>query len=133
MYSVVYSMRGGDKPYGIELEPEVRAWLDGLTKAEYRAVEFKVDRLADSPTTLGEPWTRHLGGPVRELRFHLSGKAIRISYWLAPERRLVLLTVFPKTRMRERPEVDRALHAQKVCEAEHGPATHVYDRSFEEE
>ncbi|MFI6040370.1 type II toxin-antitoxin system RelE/ParE family toxin [Nocardia sp. NPDC051321] len=133
MHSMVYSVHGGDEPYGIELEPEVRAWLNTLTKAEYRAVEFKVDRLADSPTTLGEPWTRHLGGAVRELRFHLSGKAIRISYWLTPERRVVLLTVFAKTRMRERSEVDRALHAQKVCEAEHDPATHVYDRVFEEE
>ncbi|MFF3222525.1 type II toxin-antitoxin system RelE/ParE family toxin [Nocardia suismassiliense] len=111
----------------------MRAWLDTLTKAEYRAVEFKADRLADNPTTLGEPWTRHLGGSVRELRFHLSGKAIRISYWLAPGRRLVLLTVFAKTRMRERLEVDRALHAQKVCETEHDRATHIYDRSFEEE
>lgn len=71
--------------------------------------------------------------PVRELRFHLSGKAIRISYWLTRERRLVLLTVFAKTRMRERAEVDRAIHAQKVCEAEHDPAAHVYDRVFEEE
>ncbi|MFI9401285.1 type II toxin-antitoxin system RelE/ParE family toxin [Nocardia sp. NPDC052316] len=133
MHSVVYSMHGENQPYGIELEPEVRAWLDTLTKAEYRAVEFKADRLADNPTTLGEPWTRHLGGSVRELRFHLSGKAIRISYWLAPGRRLVLLTVFAKTRMRERLEVDRALHAQKVCATEHDPATHIYDRSFEEE
>ncbi|PXX68685.1 phage derived Gp49-like protein DUF891 [Nocardia tenerifensis] len=133
MHSVIYWTEGGEGPYDIELEPEVRAWLDTLTKAEYRAVELKADRLADNPTTLGEPWTRHLGGPVRELRFHLRGKAIRISYWLAPDRRLVLLTVFAKTRMRERSEVARAMHAQKVCEAEHDPASHVYDRSFEEE
>ncbi|MFC9993256.1 type II toxin-antitoxin system RelE/ParE family toxin [Nocardia sp. NPDC127526] len=122
-----------EEPYAIELEPEVRAWLDTLTKAEYRAVEFKVDRLADSPTTLGEPWTRQLDGPVRELRFRLSGASIRIGYWLAPGRRVVLLTVFHKTRMRETREVDRVIQAQKECEAEHGSATHIYDRHFEED
>ncbi|QUN19352.1 helix-turn-helix domain-containing protein [Nocardia seriolae] len=79
-----------EEPYAIELEPEVSAWLDTLSRAEYRAVEFKVDRLAASPTTLGEPWTRHLEGPVRELRFRLNGASVRIGYWLAPGQRLVL-------------------------------------------
>ncbi|MCU1647909.1 MAG: addiction module toxin RelE [Nocardia sp.] len=122
-----------EEPYAIELEPEVRAWFDTLTKAEYRAVELKVDRLADQPTTLGEPWTRHLDGPVRELRFRLNDASVRIGYWLAPGRRLILLTVFHKTRMREKLEVDRVVRAQKECESEHDPATHTYDRVFEEE
>jgi hypothetical protein len=41
---------------------------------------------------------------------------------------VILLTVFPKTRSAETAGVARALHAQKICEAEHGPAHQVFDR-----
>ena len=34
-------------------------------------MEDKTDRLLDEPTTLGEPYSRHLGGKLRELRFEL--------------------------------------------------------------
>lgn len=88
--------------------------------------------LASQPTTLAEPYARHLGGKVRELRFIMDGSAVRITYWLAPEKRIVLLTVFRKTRQREDAEVVRARQAQKACEAEHGEAAHTYDRSEEE-
>lgn len=115
----------------IELEPEVRDWLELLPFRLYRRVEDKADRLLDEPTTLGEPYSRHLGGKLRELRFELDGEAVRIPYWLAPGRRIVLLTVFRKTKMREAAEVERAQQAQKVCEAEHDPAQHTYDRRKE--
>jgi len=67
-------------------------------------------------------------GKVRELRFHLLRQQTRVTYWLAPGRRVVLLTVFPKTRSAETAEVARALHAQKICEAEHGTAHQLFDR-----
>jgi hypothetical protein len=51
-----------------------------------------------------------------------------VTYWLAPDRRVILLTVFHKTQGAEVAEVERALHAQKICEAEHGIAHDVYDR-----
>ena len=76
----------------------------------------------------GEPYTRHLSGKVRELRFHLLAQQTRITYWLAPGRRVILLTVFRKTRNAETAEVARAVHAQKVCEAEHGPAHDTFGR-----
>jgi hypothetical protein len=72
--------------YDVELEPEVRAWLDTLQLREYAKVEAMADILADQAETLGEPYSRHLGGKTRELRFHLDRSAVRISYWLAPER-----------------------------------------------
>jgi hypothetical protein len=56
---------------------------------------------------------------------------VRIPYWLAPGRRIVLLTVFRKTKMGEASEVERAHQAQKVCGAEHGHARHTYDRRKE--
>ncbi len=57
--------------------------------------------LAEHAETLGEPYTRHLNGKVRELRFHLLRQQTRVTYWLAPRRRVVLLTVFRKTRSAE--------------------------------
>jgi hypothetical protein len=84
--------------------------------------------LAGHADTLGEPYTRHLGGKVRELRFHLLAQQPRITFWLAPGRRIILLTVFRKTRSAEMAEVARALQAQKTREAEHGPAHDTFDR-----
>ena len=52
----------------------------------------------------------------------------RVTYWLAPGRRVLLLTVFHKTRSAETAEAGRALQAQKICEAEHGPAHTTFDR-----
>ncbi|MGI5198027.1 type II toxin-antitoxin system RelE/ParE family toxin [Streptomyces sp. CA-288835] len=119
-------------PWQIEIEPEVRQWLELLSDAQYGKAERAADMLAAQPTTLGEPYSRHLGGKVRELRFIMEGNAVRITYWLAPDRRIVLLTVFRKTRQRETAEVERARQAQKVCEADHGPAEHSYERIEEE-
>ena len=58
---------------------------------------------------------------------------MRISYWLAPGARVVLLTVFRKTRRVERGEVARAVAAQQACAWGHGahaPATEVYERKW---
>ena len=63
----------------------------------------------------------------------LSGCATRVTYWLAPRRRIVLLTVFRKTRMREEAEVKRARLANARCEAEHGPAHDEFTRDFRED
>ncbi|MZF58250.1 type II toxin-antitoxin system RelE/ParE family toxin [Streptomyces sp. SID5594] len=115
----------------VEIEPEVRQWLELLTDAHYDKTERAVDMLLAQPTTLGELYTRHLGGKVRELRFTMDGNAVRITYWLASDRRIVLLTVFRKTRQRGDGEVERARQAQ-TCEADHGPAEHNYDRKKEE-
>jgi hypothetical protein len=41
--------------------------------------------------------------------------AIRVTYWIAPGRRIILLTVFRKTRWREGREVDRARTAMARC------------------
>ncbi len=64
---------------------------------------------------LDEPHTKQLDGKLRELRFYLDGEAMRITYWIAPERRIVLLTVFAKRRRQERREVDRARRAMERC------------------
>jgi mRNA-degrading endonuclease RelE of RelBE toxin-antitoxin system len=115
----------------IEIEPEVRHWLDTLSDRDYLVAEHAAERLLDAPTTLSEPYARYLGDGLRELRFSLGhdGNAVRLTYWLASERRIVLLTVFRKTRMREDAEVDRAKQARKVCEAEHHTAHDEFSRN----
>ncbi|MFE4516132.1 type II toxin-antitoxin system RelE/ParE family toxin [Kitasatospora sp. NPDC056783] len=114
--------------FTVEIEPEVRDWLIALSARHYSRAMRAVDLLADCPTTLGEPYSRHLDGPVRELRIDLGGAATRVTYWLAPGRRIILLTVFTKKRMRETTEVTRALWAQKICESEHEPAHGEFSR-----
>ena len=102
----------------VELEPEVREWLEALPTARFATVAFHIELLADKGALLGEPHTRHLGGKLRELRFYLDRSAMRITYWIAPERRIVLLTVFRKTHMREDREVERARRALQRCVAQ---------------
>jgi len=117
-----------DGLYAVEVEPEVRSWLESLSDRDFGRVDFLIGVLAENAETLGEPYTRHLGGKVRELRFALLGRSTRVTYWLTSGRRIVLLTVFAKTRQVERAEIQRALQAQHVCEASHGIAHRSYER-----
>jgi hypothetical protein len=115
----------------VEIEPEVRSWLSGLTDRDFGRVDFLVGLLAEHAADLSEPYARHLGGKVRELRFHLLATQARVTYWLAPGRRVILLTVFRKIRGAEIAEVARALQAQKRCEAEHDLAHETFDREVQ--
>ncbi|MFF5230410.1 type II toxin-antitoxin system RelE/ParE family toxin [Dactylosporangium sp. NPDC000521] len=65
-----------------------------------------------------QPYTEQLDGKLRELRFHLERDAVRITYWVASGERIILLTVFRKTRDRETSEVKRARRALARCMAE---------------
>lgn len=111
----------------IELEPEVRAWLEGLSSAQFAMAAFYLDLLAEQGVLLGEPHTRQLDGKVRELRFHLDQDAVRVTYWIASGRRIILVTVFRKTRMQETRQIERARRAFRTCIAE----AHTVDESDE--
>ena len=113
----------------VELEPEVRDWLEQLPTAQFATAAFYVDLLAAQGPLLGEPYTRQLDGKLRELRFHLDGTAVRLSYWIAPGRRIVLLTAFRKTRMREEREVARARRAWQRCVTEAHTVDELAERS----
>lgn len=102
----------------VELEPEVRDWLEKLSPGQFARAAFYIDLLAEYGSLLGEPYSRQLDGKLRELRFYLNDEAVRVTYWIAPGRRIVLLTVFRKTRMREVREVERARWALARCLAE---------------
>jgi hypothetical protein len=106
-------------PWGtVELEPEVRDWLAELPTVQFATAAFYIDLLAEEGPLLGEPYTRQLDGKLRELRFHLDRRAVRVTYWIASGRRVVLLTVFVKSRMREVREVERARRVLARCLAE---------------
>lgn len=102
----------------IELAPEVRDWLERLSTAQFATTAFHLDLLADEGPLLGEPYARQLDGKLRELRFYLDRHPVRITYWIASGRRIILLTVFYKTRMRESREIGRARRAMAHCRAQ---------------
>ncbi|MFF2086799.1 type II toxin-antitoxin system RelE/ParE family toxin [Nocardia sp. NPDC058176] len=109
----------------VELETEVREWLEKLPTDMFARAAFYIDLLQDNGPLLGEPYTRQLDRKLRELRFYLGPDAVRVTYWIASGRRIVMLTVFVKTRMVERREIARALAAMRRCEAER----HVLEES----
>jgi hypothetical protein len=76
---------------------------------------FYVDLLAEQGPLLGEPYTKQLAGKLRELRFYLERQAVRVTYWIASDRRIIPLTVFQKVRLRDEREVDRASRALARC------------------
>ncbi|WP_218020511.1 type II toxin-antitoxin system RelE/ParE family toxin [Nocardia beijingensis] len=53
----------------VELEPEVRDWVERLPAVAFARVAFYIDLLEDKGPLLGEPYTRQLDGKLRELRF----------------------------------------------------------------
>ena len=107
--------------WAVELEPEVREWLEGLDDQRWAQAMFHLDLLEERGALLGEPYTRQLVGKLRELRFYCGEQRVRVSYWIAPGRRIIMLTVFTKTRMRETPtsaQIDRAAAAMARCQRE---------------
>jgi hypothetical protein len=106
----------------VELEPEVGTWLESLDDQSWAQALFHLDLLESRGALLGEPYTRQLSGKLRGLRFYCGRQPVRITYWIAPGRRIIALTVFAKTKMRESAEVARAARAMAICQqAEHSP------------
>ena len=101
-----------------ELEPEVRDWLEGLDDQRWAQAMFHLDLLEAHGALLGEPYTRQLDGKLRELRYYCGGQRMRVSYWIAPGRRIIMLTVFTRTKLRETAEIERAADAMARCQRE---------------
>ena len=93
----------------IELEKEVENWLDTLSNADAGKVKRNICRLEEVGNLLPYPFSSQLEGKLRELRFRLKDGDFRITYYIASERRIILLTVFRKTKRNEHREVARAI------------------------
>lgn len=94
---------------------EIEQWLDSLSGSAFDIAVRHIDRLADEGPLLGEPYTRQLRGKLRELRFVLERQDVRITYFIATGRRIVLLTVFAKRGRREVAGIDRAEQEMARC------------------
>ena len=99
----------------VEAEPEVASWLKSLSDEEFGHAQFYIDLLEREGVLLGEPYTRHLRGKLRELRFYLGTERVRVPYYIATGRRIILLTVFRKTQKQEASEIERAERAMDRC------------------
>ena len=97
-----------------EATREVEVWRAGLSVSDRARVGFHVARLEAEEVLLGEPHAKQLAGKLRELRFALSVGDYRLTYFIARRRRIILLTVFRKTRGRDRREVQRAQRAMRT-------------------
>jgi hypothetical protein len=95
-------------PWTVVVQPEVDRWLLSLSTRQFARVTGQIGILAEEGVLLGEPHTRQLRGKLRELRITLNGRAIRITYFMASARRIILLTVFEKSQRHERAEIERA-------------------------
>ncbi|WP_424636916.1 type II toxin-antitoxin system RelE/ParE family toxin [Embleya sp. AB8] len=108
--------------FGIEMEPEVRAWLEGLSAAQRGTVKRFVERLANEGERMGMPRSKPLGQGLFELRFDVANRAVRISYWIRADATAVFLTVFRKQKINEHVQVERAGQVMKTCQSEHSGA-----------
>lgn len=102
----------------LEAEPEVDDWLSTLPTRDVARVRFYLDLLRELGSTLSMPYSRSLGEGLRELRFHLRDEQRRITFWIGPERRIILLTTFRKQRQNEHREVERAKVALRCLQRE---------------
>ncbi len=95
-------------------------------------MEDYAELLAELGPQAPMPYARPLRDGVCELRPVLDGVPTRVTYWITGDRRIVLLTVFRKTRPHEGAQIDRAVLAKKECEAYHGPAHMDFSRENED-
>lgn len=99
----------------VETEPEVTNWYLSLSSDDRDVVAERIDLLANFGHTLRMPHARSLGEGLAELRFDMSRRSLRITYWHRPDGVIVLLTVFHKQRDNEVREVNRARRALEAC------------------
>jgi len=103
----------------VETEQEVTHWYLGLSSHDRDVVAERIDLLAAFGHLLRMPHSRPLGEGLSELRFDMSRRSWRITYWHRPDGVIVLLTVFHKQRSNEALEVNRAHRALEACRARH--------------
>jgi len=103
----------------VETEPEVTDWYLGLSGDDRDVAAGRIDLLANFGHRLRMPHSRPLTEGLLELRFEMSRRSWRITYWHRPDGVIVLLTVFHKQRNNEVREVARARKALEACRARH--------------
>lgn len=99
----------------IEIHAEVGQWLDSLNVSDFGRVAELINVLLAQGPDLRMPYSRALRGGLFELRIRLRDEQRRITYWFAPDQRIVLLTTFRKQRQNEQSEIARARVEMRRC------------------
>ena len=74
----------------------VAEFLDTLPPKDMAKVFRDIDLLAEFAPDLHEPYTKHIDGPIWELRSKFSSNIYRIFYFIWRDNKLVLLHGFTK-------------------------------------
>ncbi len=98
----------GDDKWTIEVSDEVAEWLCGLRPRDRGRAQRSIDRLEGAGPLLRMPHSRQLSAGLWELRFRCADVNQRITYTIAKDGTIVLLTQFRKQRNNERSEFLRA-------------------------
>lgn len=87
--------------WNVEVTDECKAWLEGLSEADFDSVDFSVDLLTEHGPQLDHPHSSKINGSrhahMRELRVQSRGKPLRIFYAFDPRRSAILLIGGDKT------------------------------------
>ena len=87
--------------WNVEVTDECKAWLEGLSEADFDSVDFSVDLLTDCGPQLDHPHSSKINGSrhahMRELRVQSGGRPLRIFYAFDPRRSAILLIGGDKT------------------------------------
>lgn len=74
----------------------VAEFLDTLPPKDMAKVFRDIDLLAEFAPDLHEPYTKHIDGPIWELRSKFSSNSYRIFYFIWRDNKLILLHGFTK-------------------------------------
>lgn len=87
--------------WSVEVTDECKAWLEGLSEADFNSVDFSVDLLIEHGPQLDHPHSSKINGSrhahMRELRVQSGGRPLRIFYAFDPRRSAILLIGGDKT------------------------------------
>lgn len=111
----------GAMAWEVEVEPEVSEWYLALSADERDIAGTHIELLANAGHTLRMPHSRQLGAGLCELRFDMSARSQRVTYWFRPDGVIVLLSVFHKSRNNEAAQIARARKALQACRDHHSP------------
>ena len=82
----------------------VAEFLDTLPPKDMAKVFRDIDLLAEFAPDLHEPYTKHIDGPIWELRSKFSSNIYRIFYFIWRDNKLVLLHGFTKKTQKTPPK-----------------------------
>ncbi|MEV0703489.1 type II toxin-antitoxin system RelE/ParE family toxin [Saccharopolyspora sp. NPDC050389] len=93
------SQDNGGEQWIIEVSPEVERRYCSLKNRDRAVADRMLDLLAEFGPLLAMPHSKHLGGGLRELRFHCEEVDRRVAYFFDPDRAAIVLTTFRTQRL----------------------------------